>query len=214
MQAPRGVDEHGIAPLRLRRADGVEHHRGGIGSFSGPNHIDAGASRPDLELLDGRGTEGIGRADQRLLAFMAQRIRQLADGGGLAGAVDADDEGDAWRSGHGDRIVHGSEDGEQFVLHQIAKAFACLRSLLHGRDDAVGGGNADIGRDQQFFERVDRVDINRTASPLGLVRPADDVVEAVDDLLLGPGEAFANAAEETHPVDLMRFRAPSAAGAA
>ncbi len=41
-----------------------------------------------------RRAEGVGGADQRLLARRLQQVRQLADGGRLAGAVDADNERD------------------------------------------------------------------------------------------------------------------------
>ena len=59
-------------------------------------------------------------------------------------------------------------------------------------------GHADVGRDQQLFERLERLDVDRPRPALGRVGAADDVVEAVDDLLLGAGEAVANPAEDTH----------------
>ena len=69
VQAAGGVDEDRIAALRLRRRDRIEHDRGGIGALARAHDVDAGARGPDLELLDGRGAERVGRADQRLPPF-------------------------------------------------------------------------------------------------------------------------------------------------
>ena len=46
-----------------------------------------------------------------------------------------------------------------------SRRLAPLRDCaLDGGDDAVGGGDADVGRDQQLFERLDRVDVDRTGA--------------------------------------------------
>ena len=55
-----------------------------------------GAVGPDPQLLDGGGAEGVAGRQGDLRAFLGQALGQLADGGGLAGAVDPghqDDEG-------------------------------------------------------------------------------------------------------------------------
>src|SRR5581483_3431611 len=41
------VDEHRVAPLRLRRRDRIEDDGGGIGALAGAYDVDAGARRPD-----------------------------------------------------------------------------------------------------------------------------------------------------------------------
>ena len=51
-----------------------------------------------------------------------------------------------------------------FLLDQIAQARAVARLRLDRGDDPVGGGDADVGRDQQLLERVDRLDVDRRAS--------------------------------------------------
>ena len=90
------------------------------------------------------------------------------------------------------------------LLDQIAQARAVARLRLDGGDDPLGRGDADVGRDQQLFERLDGLDVDRPRAPLRRVGAADDLVEALDDLLLGAGEALANAAEEAHHDDLIR----------
>ena len=52
------------------------------------------AAGPDLQLLGGGGAEGVAGREQHLLAVAGELGGQLADGRGLAAAVDADDEQD------------------------------------------------------------------------------------------------------------------------
>ena len=56
-------------------------------------------------------------------------------------------------------------------------------------------GDADVGRDQQFLERLDRVDVDRARPAFGRVGAADDVVEPRDDLLFRARQTLTNAAE-------------------
>ena len=52
------------------------------------------ARAPGLELVGRRGAERVGRAEQHLAVLGDEHPGQLADGRGLAGAVDPDDEDD------------------------------------------------------------------------------------------------------------------------
>jgi hypothetical protein len=61
------------------------------------------------------------------------------------------------------------------------------------RDDALGGGDADIGRDQQLFERFDRIDVDRTGTLFRRVGLLDDLFKAADDLLLRASQTLAKA---------------------
>ena len=104
-------------------------------------------------------------------------------------------EHDLGTCGHGDRPIDRRKDGADFVLDEIAQARAVRDSRLDRGDDPIGRRDADVGGDQQLFERLERLDVDRTRAPLRLVGLADDLVEAVDDLLLGAGETLADAAE-------------------
>jgi hypothetical protein len=78
VQAAGSVDQDRIAAARAPGLERVEDHGGRIGSALRADHVDAGPVRPDLELLDRRGAERVGRTHQRILALRLQRPRQLS----------------------------------------------------------------------------------------------------------------------------------------
>src|SRR5579885_3292394 len=92
MQAARRVYDNIIRLARYRGLQRVEQHSSRIASGLSLDHFGAGALSPDFELLDGGGAEGIGRTQENVLALRSQDLRELADAGGLASAVDADDQ--------------------------------------------------------------------------------------------------------------------------
>ena len=65
MEAAGGVDDEDLRAASFGGGAGVEEGSGGVSALLGLDDGDARALRPDLELLDGRGTEGIGGAEQR-----------------------------------------------------------------------------------------------------------------------------------------------------
>ena len=74
---------------------GVVRDGGGIGAHLVLDDLHADAIRPDRELIDGRGAEGVAGADHHLLVHLVlQQPGELGDAGGLARAVDAGDEDD------------------------------------------------------------------------------------------------------------------------
>ncbi len=95
VQAAGGVHDDDVGVASARGGERVENDGGGIGAGFLFDHFDAGAARPDFELLDGGGAESVGGAEHHGGAFFFQAIGEFADGGGFAGAVDADDEEDA-----------------------------------------------------------------------------------------------------------------------
>ena len=90
------------------------------------------------------------------------------------------------------------EDPQDLVLDQLAQALAAARALAHRLDDLVGGGDADVRHDQQFFERVERVDVNRARPLLRRIRPLDERLEALLKLLRRARQAGFQLVEETH----------------
>ena len=82
--------------------------------------------------------------------------------------------------------IGGAKDLEDLGLDEIAKRRAPAIPGADGLDDALGRGDADVGRDQRLLESVDRLDVDRSASLLGRIRATDHVLELLDELLLGP----------------------------
>ena len=90
MQASGGIGDQHIDAARLGRLDGIEDHRGGVGAGVLGDDRNVVALAPDLQLLDGGGAEGITGGQHHRFALVLEAARQLADGGGLADAVDPD----------------------------------------------------------------------------------------------------------------------------
>ena len=101
----------------LAAVAGVEERGGRVAALAGLDDVDAGALRPDFELLDGGGAEGIGCAEQDGAALGAEERSELAGGGGLAGAVDANHHDDfRWGGGVRDGAGDVVEDAQDFGL--------------------------------------------------------------------------------------------------
>ncbi len=98
--------------------------------------------------------------------------------------------------GDDDGSIDGGKHAADFLLDEIAQALPVAGARRHRRDDAGGRRHADVSRDQQLFERLDGVDVDRTRPPLALVRRANELVEPRGDLLCGAGEAFAYATKK------------------
>ena len=111
LQAAGGVDEQHVDAAFLRRAQRVEDETGGVAAGFPRDESRAGALAPDLELVDGGGAEGVAGRQHHGAAFGAELGRELADGRGLAGAVDPDDEDDEGllRRIDGERLRHAGE---------------------------------------------------------------------------------------------------------
>src|SRR5918996_4480489 len=77
VQAAGSVDDHDVAPTRLRRLDRVVGDRRRVRATLGPDEVRPGALRPDLELLlRGRPERVCGRKDDRA-SVLAQMMSQL-----------------------------------------------------------------------------------------------------------------------------------------
>ena len=94
LQAAGGVDQQHVDVFLFCRLDRLVYETGGIGAGLARDERSAAALGPDLELIDRRGAKRIARRQHDRAAFGAQSRRELADGRGLAGAVDAGDEDD------------------------------------------------------------------------------------------------------------------------
>ena len=116
----------------------------------------------------------------------AEDLGQLADRGGLAGAVDADDQDHFRRAlDFADRTRVGrAQNGEQFFFQQALEFLDVFDLLAVGlfaqfAENFLRGGIAEIGADERGFEIVEGV--------------AVDLFAEGDDFLDALGEVFARA---------------------
>src|SRR5438105_5320311 len=107
VQAAGGVAEHHVDLLVARAGDRVEQHRAGIAAVLAAHDRHLRAIGPDVELLARRRAKSVARAHQHRLARDSELRRQLADGGGLPGAVHAHDHDHLWCGRVGQPAVTG-----------------------------------------------------------------------------------------------------------
>ena len=161
VEAAGGVDQEHVGAPGPGRGQAVEGDRGRVGALLVADHRGADAVGPDGQLLGGGGPEGVGGGQHRLLALLGQGQGQLAHGGGLAGAVDADDQHDPWSLLVGEQVegegpVRGADGVQQLGPEQLAQGRAA-GPLGPGPgpqalDQLAGGGHADVGRQQGLFQ--------------------------------------------------------------
>ncbi len=159
MEAAGGVDVELVDGAGFGGGDGVVEDGGGIAARLGLDHFDAGARGPDFKLLDCGGAEGVGGAEKDGVALRAGPGGELAAGGGFAGAVDADEEGDFWRHlrVRGCRRLRGTKDCDQLLFQEVAQLGAAFNGLVAGAvaegvEDGGGGWHAEVAREKGGFE--------------------------------------------------------------
>ncbi len=97
---------------------------------------------------------------------MLEAAGELADSGGLAGAVDAHHQDHRRRFGHARRRAFaGLQDFEQVFADQILQLggigqLVALHALADSLQNLVGGMDADIGGDQRVFQFIQQVGID------------------------------------------------------
>ncbi|KAG1246285.1 hypothetical protein G6F65_020764 [Rhizopus arrhizus] len=105
-----------------------------------------------LQLGHGGGAEGIAGGQHQAVAVVLEAFGQLADGGGLADAVDTDGE---HHEGLGvaidhQRLGHRLQDRDQFAAQRGQQRigvgeFARLHALAQALYQVGGGTHADVG---------------------------------------------------------------------
>src|SRR6266576_1275183 len=95
MQAPRRIDDDDIIRARLGGGNRIVDYRRRVGAGFLLDDLDADALRPDFQLLDRGGAKRVRGAKHDALSFLAKPVCELPDAGGLARAIDANDENHA-----------------------------------------------------------------------------------------------------------------------
>ena len=165
----------------------------------GFDDLNIGALGPDFELLDGGGAEGVGCAEEDAACwsvFSGGEVGgELAGGGGLAGAVDADHHDDLGRGGRmpdgagdavEDMLEFGFEELLEFVAALDAGAEGALAKVFH---DEGGGGGAEVGGEEERLE-VDEGGL------VDLAGEGDDGADGFGEGLAGAGDRLLHAVEE------------------
>jgi hypothetical protein len=129
------------AELRRREALLVEH-----------GHVDLPSE--DLELLDGRGALHVGGDEQRAAAvLLAQELRELRAGGGLAGALEA-------RHEHDRRPVLRELEARVLGAHEVDELVMERGDELLARLDALDAASADHALLHAVGELLDDLEVD------------------------------------------------------
>ena len=168
---------------------------GGIGAFALLDEVDACAVAPHGKLIDCRRAEGIRRRDDHFFAVSFQLRCNFADGGGLADAVDADNQQhgrlctELQRFALADHVRH---DLAQCRLHLLAVGHAlALDAVAQLFEDFLGGADADIRANQQFLQLVKQFFIH-------LDKALEQIVHLRDEGVLRFGEPFFQFIKKSH----------------
>ena len=156
MKPSGGIADQDIRLARLCRADAVKHHCRGVAAFGVLHQIALGAFRPDFQLFNRRRAEGIRRRDNTLLALLAETGAHLADGRGLAHAVDPDDQNNGRLGVELERQIpfqHFGNGLNQQVAYFLWVGGTGLFDLTaQGIADFLRGQHSHVARNQQFLQ--------------------------------------------------------------
>ena len=197
VQAAGGVDDEHIHMAGAGGFQSVVGDGGRVGAVGLGDDGDGVAFAPDLELLDGGGAEGVARGQQDAVAVALKSMGELADGGGLADAVDADHQNDEGAAGFRNVFQGGfrvAQQGGQFLFEGLQQGVGIgelLARNLGGEalDNRVRRLYADIGGEQLGLDVLQQFVVD----PLG---PENESGQAVHQTVAGLGQTVAKAAEQ------------------
>ena len=195
LKAAGSIDDQHVLAVRRGLLDAVEHDSRGVAAFLAGNDRRTDPIAPDLQLFDGGGAERIARGQQNTIILLLEPMAELADGRGLARAVDAD---------HQDHVRPGKtpdlqwlrdwrEDlldllGQDRPKAPFVEPFEFLGS--DGFPNAARRLRTQVRGNQRFFDIVERRGVER--------RAAGQACEVVGDAIGGLLEPAAQAVEPAH----------------
>ena len=158
MQAACGIRNDQIIAACGGRLDRVKNDSGGVCALARPDKGHTRPVGPDLQLFAGGGTEGIACSQHDLFALTGIEIGQLGNAGGLAHAVDADDQNDGGLAVQCHLGLRGHLLGND-VAQGICGLFAGFQPLVaHTIAELVHQMHrhltAYVGKDQLFLQII------------------------------------------------------------
>ena len=202
MQTTCGIDEDHVHTLCLGGLDAVKDNGSGVCALVLADDGSAGTTCPDLQLVSCSGTEGIACHQQDLLALAHQLLGDLANGGGLADAVNADDQHHAGGGGQVQGGVAHVQHLHQDVFQRLTGFFRGgqvlaadgLAQSFHSLD---GGVDAQIRQDQALFQLVVKVVVD-------LSKTGEDAAQGVGQCVTGLGQTGFDLVKKSHNVLLYK----------
>ncbi len=164
------------APISLPSLTASNATEAGSPALRAAHGVGADPLAPGLELVRGGGAEGVRGAEDDGVAVGDQDAGELAGGGGLAGAVDADDHHDAGAAVGVLRVhgaVHlGTDQRDQLLAEQSAQLLGGagaehLDPLAQPVDQLLGGLDADVGGEQGVLDLLPGVLVEVLAGQQG-----------------------------------------------
>ncbi len=167
LQAACRIDQHDVAVFLARNIHRLEGQRRRIRTLRLRDEARPGAVGPDFQLLDRGRAERIARGKRHVRALVGKLRGDLANCGRLARTVDADKQCDAWARSFGeiDNLLARLQDGGEFSGQRLADFSAADLAIEAAFRDRLGDPRSDlgahVGRDQQVFEFIQRLAIQR-----------------------------------------------------
>ncbi len=202
VQTSGGVHDDGVGVARARGGKRVENDGRGIGARLLVNQFGVRALGPDGELLGGGGAKSVARGEDHFLSLLVQAIRQFADGGGFAGAVDADDEEHLRlairrRGGATGAVArrggHSAQNCDELRfdcgLHGVAIAQRVAFELhADGVEHVARRAHAEIGGEERIFEAGERRGIDLLFASENILDARGELRPRLRNRLLQPVE--------------------------
>ena len=196
-------------PAAEAALDRLERDAGRVGALGAAHDLDTDPLAPGRELLDRRRAERVGRAERHGAVLGDQDPRDLADGRGLAGAVDAHHEhhaGGAVGSGDLQPAVHAGVDEADQLFAQHALGVRGVPALdpqpgAQALDQLLGGRDTDVGGQQGVLDGLPGVLVEAVA--------AEQREQPAPEPALRAGEPLAQPHQRARPCSpASRGRAP------
>ena len=194
LQAAGGVDDDEVRGGGFGFLDQAAHHRGDIGRGAVGAEVEAFVLGEGLELVDGRRAAQVGRDEGGLTdaLLLDEVLGELGGAGGLAGALEADEE-HAERAAGVDRAFAFAEELCELVGHDLDGHLARVDGLddrlaeagdLDAFGEVLGDLEIDVGGHQRRAHLIQR----RGDVLLGELREPPEVAEGLGEFIGEVGE--------------------------